>query len=276
MNGRDVILTGVPRSGTTLVCTLLNKLPHTVALNEPMNVTWFNEQREPTECLDRIARFYARTRMSLARDGAALSKQAGGVIVDNNYGVSLNERGLRTLQVYTGPTVFGDGMSADTLLCTKHPGLYTALLDRLTERYRCYAVIRNPLAVLASWSSVDIHARNGSSPTAEALCSELGIALGSIDDAFDRQLRLLSWYYGRYRDTLSQSEIIRYEEVIASGGRALSHITAEARCLDEHLENRNESDSYDRMLTRTMGERLLRSEGAYWDFYSRESVEELL
>src|ERR1700679_3353065 len=37
-DGRDVpttLLTGLPRSGTTLVCALLNRLPDTVALSEP-------------------------------------------------------------------------------------------------------------------------------------------------------------------------------------------------------------------------------------------------
>jgi len=29
------LLTGLPRSGTTLVCALLNRLPDTVALSEP-------------------------------------------------------------------------------------------------------------------------------------------------------------------------------------------------------------------------------------------------
>ena len=33
----DIILTGIARSGTTLSCSLLNKLPQCVALHEPMN-----------------------------------------------------------------------------------------------------------------------------------------------------------------------------------------------------------------------------------------------
>ena len=33
---RDVVLTGPPRSGTTLACHMLNKLPGTVALHEPI------------------------------------------------------------------------------------------------------------------------------------------------------------------------------------------------------------------------------------------------
>ena len=36
MNSYNVILTGIPRAGTTLSCVLLNKLPNTIALVEPM------------------------------------------------------------------------------------------------------------------------------------------------------------------------------------------------------------------------------------------------
>ena len=150
------------------------------------------------------------------------------------------------------------------------------MLDSLANGYRCYALVRNPLAVLASWNEVDIKAREGRSPTAEAMDPELARELGSLDDAGARQLRLLAWFFERYRDTLPAEAVIRYEDAIASGGAALSPISEAAAELKEPLENRNESELYDPEFVRTMGERLLCSEGAYWDFYSRESVEELL
>lgn len=36
MNENNIILTGLPRSGTTLSVHLLNKLPNTVGLHEPI------------------------------------------------------------------------------------------------------------------------------------------------------------------------------------------------------------------------------------------------
>ena len=38
MSGRNLLLTGVPRSGTTLCCHLLGQASDTVALFEPMHV----------------------------------------------------------------------------------------------------------------------------------------------------------------------------------------------------------------------------------------------
>ncbi|MCH8850526.1 MAG: hypothetical protein IIC89_06850, partial [Chloroflexi bacterium] len=83
---QDVILTGIPRSGTTLACTLLNKLPDTVALNEPMDPARFLTATGGGGHLDRIARFFARTRASLAAHGTATSKHAAGAVADNHFG----------------------------------------------------------------------------------------------------------------------------------------------------------------------------------------------
>jgi hypothetical protein len=70
--------------------------------------------------------------------------------------------------------------------------------------------------------------------------------------------------------------VIRYEDVVVSGGGALGVIVPSARALDEPLLSRNLNPLYDREDMLRIGERLLASEGAYWRFYSRESVEDLL
>ena len=44
----------------------------------------------------------------------------------------------------------------------------------------------------------------------------------------------------------------------------------------EQLSRKNLNPLYGRDEMRSVGERLLQSEGSYWRFYARESVEELL
>jgi broad-specificity NMP kinase len=61
---RNVLITGTPRSGTTLVCSLLNKLPDIVALHEPMNVFDF-VSRSDDEIAHMIDKFCAESRKSL-------------------------------------------------------------------------------------------------------------------------------------------------------------------------------------------------------------------
>jgi hypothetical protein len=276
MDRHDVILTGIPRSGTTLVCALLNKLPDTVALNEPLEVKKFRKLRSVEDRCDLIQQFFRHTRRSLIARGLATSKQYGGTIPDNNFADEIDSNGTRPEQVKRGEVNISKDLSPDFLLCIKNPGLFTGLLDGLVGRYPTFAVIRNPLAVLASWNTLDINATHGHSPAAERFHPDLARALARCNDRAGRQMRLLSWFYERYSELLPPSAVLRYEDIVASEGRALTAITQGAEILREPLENRNASGLYGEELRETLAERLLRSEGAYWRFYPKASVEALL
>jgi hypothetical protein len=69
--------------------------------------------------------------------------------------------------------------------------MFTALLPILAQRFPVFAMVRNPLAVLASWNSVDIPAKQGRVPKAEIYDQDLVHRMSSIDDRLDRQLSLL-------------------------------------------------------------------------------------
>ncbi len=84
MNENNVILTGIPRSGTTLVCYLLNQLPNTIALHEPYNPFYAAAEGTPRSRLaEDIEQFFVTTRDSLLTTGTARSKHFKGKIPDN-------------------------------------------------------------------------------------------------------------------------------------------------------------------------------------------------
>src|SRR5260370_24551406 len=83
---RNVLITGTPRSGTTLVCSLLNKLPDVVALHEPMNVFGFVSQNGDQVAV-MVGNFCAESRKSLHEEGFAVSKHVGGKVRDNSAAV---------------------------------------------------------------------------------------------------------------------------------------------------------------------------------------------
>ena len=58
-------------------------------------------------------------------------------------------------------------LARDFFLVVKQPALFSALLPVLAQRFPCYAIVRNPLSVLASWNSVDHKVRQGHSSGAE-------------------------------------------------------------------------------------------------------------
>jgi hypothetical protein len=273
---RDILLTGTPRSGTTLACHLLNELPAVVALHEPMRVRDFAAMADHAEVVDAVARFCAEQRASIVNHGRATSKQAEGRVPDNPYGSVRAESGLRQRVVRKGEVGIDKPLPPDFALVVKHISAFTAVLGALVGRFPVHAVVRNPLANLASWNSIEFDLRQGRVPAAEALDPALTARLDGIPDPIDRQIALLDWFHGQFLRHLPASSILRYEDIVETGGAALAIVHPDAASLDEPLASRNANRLYDRRLVEQLGERLLASDGAYWELYGRASVVRLL
>ncbi len=271
----DIILTGIARSGTTLSCSLLNQLPQCIALHEPMSPSDLIGLPYPEAYLERIGRFFADQRSSLLRSGTAISKGRDGIVPDNPFGTALAATGLRASTVRTRKVRFDKTLSRDFRLVVKHPNMFTATLPALSSRYPCYAIVRNPLAVLLSWNSIQAPVNQGWLPFGEAFDPELKSSLAAEPDRLSRQLIIIRWYFSRYTHLLPRSHVIRYEDLVSSGGRALAVMDPAALALCKPLENRNQNHLYDRSLVQAFADRLLGEESIYGGFYSRSDVERL-
>ncbi|MGH3085953.1 MAG: hypothetical protein ACRDSJ_01380, partial [Rubrobacteraceae bacterium] len=276
MSDNNVLVTGTPRSGTTLTCHLLNRLPDTLALHEPMKVKKFAELKDHEEICRSIKSFCDGQRESIRERKRAISKNVGGAVPDNPVGTNRSDAGLRQSIASKGEIVVDKELSRDFMLVVKHNAAFSAVLEGLVKHFPVYAVVRNPLATLASWSSIDFSTQKGHAPAAERLDPDLKAKLAAIDDNLDRQIHLLGWFHGQFHRHLPEQSIIRYESVVESGGRVLSVVRPEAKDLSEPLESQNKSKLYDHHGILRIGERLLKSEGAHWESYTKESVERLL
>jgi hypothetical protein len=289
VNENNILLAGVPRSGTTLTCELLNVVPDTVALDEPMRARTLTGDPAPGEPATRpdgdgpdpsliceeIERFLTGTRESIATRSMAVSQQVEGRVLGGKYADDYGDEGQRTALASKGEIRIDKELSERFLLVIKHTGAFTALLESLVERFRVYAVVRNPLAILCSWQTVPFPGREGHHPVAERIDRDLERALGRIDDRVERQLHLIGWFFERYLALLDDRHILRYEAIVESKGSALAAMTERASALDQALENRN-ATAYDRSAMIELGERLLATDGAWWRLYPRESVSDLI
>ena len=268
--GRNIAITGLGHSGTTLACHLLNKVHDTVALSEPMAPAAFEDLMPDTGAVcDGIEKFFKRMRRMALRRGEVLTKHKGGVVPDNPKGMV---DGVRRRVVEKGRIPVGKDLSEDFLLAIKDVTKFTLLLPTLSGRMPVYAIVRNPLPVVASmlslpepgWRAMEIYAPG------------LAAHLNAAPDPLSRQLARNDFFFGLYAEHLPPENVIRYEDIVSSGGKALNIITSSANLLDEPLESRNLNPLYNRDDMLRIGERLLEREGDCWRFYTRESVEELL
>ena len=291
----NIVLTGIPRSGTTLTCHLLNKVPNVVALCEPMLWGGVSDPTNHRTICDSIDRFFQQTRESCLSAGTAITKHADGAVPDNpmgNYpkyaavvrvlgrllpgGTRLVPWSLRRPLVTRGTIHIGKPLSRDFTICIKHTAPFTALLHELLQRYRCYGIVRHPVAVLASWSSIHFALRDGRFAEAERMQPELAQQLAAISDRIDRQIHLLSWFCRSYVELLPPDRILRYEDIIRTRGKTLSAVIPEASSLNEPLESRNKNALYDRTLMARIASRLKANNGPIWDLYHKDSIDEYL
>jgi hypothetical protein len=277
---RNIVLTGPGRSGTTLTCFLLNKLPDTVALSEPISPGRYADRMPDHEAVaDGIEEYYRDMRKMALNKGLVVSKHSGGMVPDNSKGM---KDGVRQRIVDKGKISVGKDLRPDFYLAIKQPGMFTALLPTLAKRFPSFAIVRNPLAIMLSTSTLQ-KPNNGRRKSRSAKVTydpQLGERLdenkkGGADKIGQRLLRL-HYTFEQYQQSLPESHVIRYEDICSSRGKALEVIVPSAGQLDEPLENKNLNPLYPRDKVFRFGERLLESEGAYWNFYSREDVEEIM
>lgn len=269
---RDLVLTGVPRSGTTLCCRLLNQAPETVALVEPMPVQTLPVQ--PAQAVAEIAAFFAQSRQRLLAEGRATSQQIAGQGTDNFFDADRRD-GLRVRKAQLGEVQVGKPLSPQFTLAIKHNAAFTALLPALLPVFDCVAVVRNPLAVLASWSTVDLPVRQGRLPAGERFDPELTARLDAQPDVLERQCLLLDWLFSRFASVLPAARIVRYEDVVASQGQALTAATGVALPALP-LQSRNASALYAADDARRFAQRLQQDDGAWRAFYSDAEMTQAL
>ncbi|MFI5008677.1 MAG: hypothetical protein ACHQDY_00205 [Solirubrobacterales bacterium] len=280
-----VLLTGVPRSGTALSCELINRLPDARALDEPMQVgalidratTGVQAALDTDLLCGEIAAFAECQRRSILDRGVALSRHVGGRVSGGRIADGRDENGVRRRVGERGEIRLERPSSEDFTLVLKHPVLFTAMLGVLRERFSVFAIVRNPLAVMGSWEGMPMMVRTGDLGLPAVVAPELSNRLAGIEDVTERQLCLLDWYFGMYEKLLPRERIVRYEEIVSSGGTALASIVPAAVTLRVALEGRNATAVYDREHMLEVGNLLLSRGQAPWrSFYPASAVEELL
>ncbi len=273
LSGHNILLTGIPRSGTTLLCRLLTELPEVIALNEPLDHKFFTD---PIHSEQSINQHFEIFRRDLFFHGRALARGKDGRMVDNAFA---EEKVATRQRVITRQTIlFTPPKSADFTLIMKHCAEFTLLLPQLRRSHEIFAQVRNPLAVLASWHSVNVAVSRGRVAKSARLNPTFHGQLNQLpDDLLTRQLFILSWYFEQFQEFNSE-RIIRYEELIANPDAVIKRVARGvpiATTENIKLENKNNNVLYQHSNLSAVVERLLASEGAYWDFYERQDVIDL-
>ena len=209
----DLIITGVPRSGTTLAAAIIDQTPNCLCLSEPDNhVDLMNGAASPEDFVSRLCREFETVRRTILSGGSVLDRRrADGAPVTDYFSDPLPD-GRRELAVTTRG-IHRSRLSPDFVLGVKHNALYTAVLPEIVQsgRFRVIAIIRDPVSVLMSWQMLDLPISRGRLPAGERFWPELA-ALGRADlDLTDKQIRICDLLLYRYGQLADRIAVIPYE-----------------------------------------------------------------
>jgi hypothetical protein len=247
------LITGVPRSGTSLVCACLNTAPDCVALVEPMDVPFHGDGPRAVE---EVVRFAQDMRASIVTHGVARSVTSDGAIPDNTFEEVKADGGLRHARSRVASVTIDKPLTSRFRLFIKHPALFTVLARPLQAHLPLYAVVRHPLASLASWQTVDTSLREGRWPVAEAFAPDLREALDRVATPLARQIVLLQWILRVYRQ-LPDDRIVRYETVVQDPGLALAPLSGSVTSLTHPVRKTDPRARYPQVDLAVLSEALL-------------------
>lgn len=215
MQNTILLLTGIPRSGTTLACKLLNSAANTIALHEPLTPNKISSDN----AIENITNAFCTLNNNLLKGESIEHGDSNRLVLDNpiqsyekaNSSIRkvVAKRGLLTL-----PPI-----SQGHRIVIKQNAMFAALSAELKRQYAIVAIIRNPIDVLTSWMSVDLPVNHGRIPGGEKFCPELKQKLNSEPDVLQRQLIIYRWFLTQF--TSNNITTIKYEDIISSKGNAL-------------------------------------------------------
>jgi len=268
---KKILVTGLPRSGTTLTCRLLSQVDNVIALQEPMKVSLFGKLDSPKKIFTMIDDFFEESRRSALEQGQILTKNIKGEITDNYYQDPHEGDPIRKNRSQRSFVKLKRKPTPDMTIIIKHNAAFTALLPDLDNKFPVFAIIRNPLWTMASWNSNKLPIYDGHIPMGEQLDGKLAADLAGIPDRIDRQIHILSWMFDRY-SMINEHRSIRYEDLVDSRGKILQAIVPQAYGLDEDLTSENRTKRYPNAPLAELKERLTKVGGTFLDFYPEESL----
>lgn len=212
----NLLITGIPRSGTSYVCALLNNIENTVIVNEPEEI--FKILRNGSS-LD-LKAYYDHTRRCI-NDRIPIPNKImnGKYIEDTNQG---DVRSYYVTEVSDAAFVFG----------AKNTLVYLASLKKLREQLQganIVACVRHPYECISSWKKVVFpHIRNASplflrdyidSPGSEEI-----VRICQTPKLDTRYALLWNFLARRIIEYLDDLMLFRYEEFVADPVRYLTDL----------------------------------------------------
>lgn len=213
----DVIVTGIPRSGLTLVAALIDGLPNAMCLNSPAMHSELVRQATDSICYGKLLAgdfLWTRAQIIDKQPVYDFRSLSGAPLVD---GLHDPKMPLKASSGEPSAIPLTRNLTGDFILGAKHHTLYTSVLPTLVKfrHFKIIAVIRHPLDVFASWKQLPkpLLAKGNPKGIGRFWPEALGIASSGANMA-TLFAQLYDLYLQRYHELREHIHIVKYEDII--------------------------------------------------------------
>jgi len=238
---KTVLITGIPRSGTSLLIKLLSEQHNTVCFSEPK---WLKEIRHDKQSCEEFSKkleekiFNIRNEIKRGNPIELTTKKGSNKLPDNYYIKGAN----KIVNVKETRLVHVEH-SKDLIVCVKSNTLFTVCLQQLIDKrpWKIISVVRNPLYVLLSWRSLDIPISKGLIKIGEIYSREIR-EIVKEKNLLIRQVKILDWFYKTY--FLYNKNTLKYEELVNDPQDIVNEILNSINCRAINLKTKNHEMNY--------------------------------
>ncbi len=218
----NILITGIPRSGTSYLCNLLHRYSNCVVVNEPVELlTTLAQELVPWS----IPRLYRKLRSDICAGRPISNKLHQGAVTHDTL-----------LSAETSdyiPAIDAE----DFVLGTKNTIAYLTRLEgirRVMPDVRVIVCIRNPFDTIASWNTSFPHLRdadicglpvgNEREPWLTAAQRQALQQIIAIEDLAQRRARRWHYFAERILDQGNTVTLVRYDEMVINPEQTLTKI----------------------------------------------------
>ncbi len=219
---KNVLLTGVPRSGTTLVTATMHNVPNCVALGEPDQLkTLLEASVSPEDYARRVHAFMQTTRAQIVKGAAipiTVDKETARV-ASNYFRRIASGNTFQMEETYELREQVLPIQDENFTLCLKNNAQFTSCLESLSRlpEVTIVAVVRDPVACLLSWRSLNMPVSAGRLPAGERFAKPLR-KIRRLEDTLLAQVKILDWFCETFYLMRDRIRLIRYEQFIENPG----------------------------------------------------------
>ncbi len=212
---RSLIVTGMPRGGTTLLGSMINRLENAYCLSEPMAIEDHLQQSASADEFLRRTRFYfSEQRERIITTGRCLNRVDKDGKPVTNYFKRTEEKSVEHIFQEVEEVVCV--RDENFLLAVKHNAHFLSILPLISSAsdFSVLAILRHPIPTILSWRSLNLPISRGRLPSGEKFWPELSELAQSDRDLLLKQVLIYELLASRLVEFRRHIHLLCYESLV--------------------------------------------------------------